>query len=313
MSANVETMFSVREVPWHGLGTIVQEAPTSEEAIRLAGLDWRVDQYPVYAHMDDYQIHVPQTFANIRSDNHASLGVVGNRYKIIQNADAFNFVDNLAEDGIVHYETAGALGSGERIWLLAKTENFKLLDDDVENYIVFTNSHDGKQSIKVADVPIRVVCQNTLNLALRNAKRTWRTTHAGNISAKMEEAKYTLNMVSKYTDALMAEAEKLVAQKVNKAKFDKFVEELFPLDKDESKRKATNIIEMRDELKVRLYSSPDLANFANTKWGVLNAVSDFVDHTVPQRNTDTFKEKNFARIVDGHDIFDRAYALLNVA
>ena len=91
MSANVETMFSVREDPWHGLGEIVQEAPTSQEAIKLAGLNWTVEQHPVFAHMDKYQVLVPDTLANIRSDNHETLGVVGNRYKIVQNIDAFDF------------------------------------------------------------------------------------------------------------------------------------------------------------------------------------------------------------------------------
>ena len=120
MAANVESMFYVREVPWHGLGTKVEEAPTSEEALRIAGLNWTVDQTPVYT---DSGLLIPGYKANRRSTDGSILGIVSDRYKIVQNTEAFEFTDAIVgetEDGVVKYETAGSLCGGKRIWLLAK-------------------------------------------------------------------------------------------------------------------------------------------------------------------------------------------------
>ena len=168
MSANVESMMYVREKPWHGLGEMVQEAPTSADALRLAGLDWRVDSKPVQVcggrKVDGFR-------ANVRATDGAVLGMVSDRYRICQNTDAFDFTDNLI-GGEVRYETAGSLQGGRKIWLLAKLPDTFLLGDAVEPYLCFTNSHDGSSAIRVCMTPVRVVCQNTLNIALSGAKRT---------------------------------------------------------------------------------------------------------------------------------------------
>lgn len=116
MAANVETMFYTREKPWHGLGIRVAEAPSSEEALRLAGLDWQVKQEPVYT---DTGEAIPGYKANIRDRDRRVLGVVTDRYKIIQNKEAFAFTDALLGKG-VRYETAGSLQGGRRVWLLAR-------------------------------------------------------------------------------------------------------------------------------------------------------------------------------------------------
>lgn len=159
MAANVETMFSVRETPWHGLGTIIQDAPDSKEAIKLAGLNWRVIQSDVLCKVDGSPI--PGFKANIRDTDGKVLGLVTDRYRIVQNEEAFAFTDALLGEG-VRYETAGALSSGKRVWMLAKLEDRIITDEKVSPYLVFTNSHDGSGAIKVAITPVRVVCQNTL-------------------------------------------------------------------------------------------------------------------------------------------------------
>ena len=116
MAANVETMFSVREKPWHGLGRIVAEAPTSKEALKLAGLDWKVVQEPIYTELHRV---VEGYKANVRDSDRKVLGVVSDRYKVVQNADAFSFTDELLGKG-VRYETAGSLQEGKKVWLLAR-------------------------------------------------------------------------------------------------------------------------------------------------------------------------------------------------
>ena len=162
MPALVESMMYVREKPWHGLGTQVEEAPTSAEALRMAGLDWNVVQRNIQvcggAKIQNYK-------ANIRDSDGTVLGVVTDRYKIVQNAEAFEFTDSLI-GGEVRYETAGSLNGGRKIWLLAKLPETEIVGDKTEPYLCFTNTHDGSGAIRVCMTPIRVVCNNTLNLAL---------------------------------------------------------------------------------------------------------------------------------------------------
>ena len=166
MAANIETMFYTREKPWHGLGVRVSEAPESAEALRLAGLDWEVDQEPIFT---EENVLIPGYKANIRNTDRRVLGVVTDRYKVIQNTEAFSFTDALLGEG-VRYETAGSLQGGRKIWLLARLpKEYIISGDRISPYLVFSNTHDGSGSVKVAITPIRVVCNNTLNLALSTA------------------------------------------------------------------------------------------------------------------------------------------------
>ena len=198
MSANVETMFFTRVTPWHGLGTRVEEAPGSKEALVLAGLDWKVVQKPIFT---EDGLPVNGFKANIRDRDSQVLGVVTNRYKVVQNEDAFAFTDKLLGEGVT-YETAGSLQDGRRTWILAKLpQRYIISGDEITPYLVFMNSHDGTGAIKAAMTPVRVVCQNTLNLALSTAKRSWSTNHTGDIKGKLEDARNTLL----YADLYMGE------------------------------------------------------------------------------------------------------------
>lgn len=211
MAANVETMFSVREKPWHGLGTIVAEAPTSADAIRLAGLDWLVVQEPVYT---NFNKPVEGYRANVRSSDRKVLGVVSDRYRVVQNADAFSFTDELLGKG-VRYETAGSLQEGRKVWLLASLpREYIIAGERISPYLVFSNTHDGSGSVKVAVTPVRVVCNNTLNLALGTAKRSFSMVHTGNIRDKIQEARDTLFLAEEYMECLGTEFERLRRQKV---------------------------------------------------------------------------------------------------
>ena len=159
MSANVETMFYTREKPWHGLGTRVEAAPTSADALICAGLDWLVEQRDVYT---EYSNIIPGYKANTRNTDETILGIVSNRYKVVQNVDAFQFTDDLLGAGVT-YETAGALQGGRKVWMLARMPHrYIIAGDEIAPYLVVMNSHDGSSGIKVAMTPIRVVCQNTL-------------------------------------------------------------------------------------------------------------------------------------------------------
>lgn len=310
MAANVETMFSVREKPWHGLGKIVMEAPTSKDALRLAGLDWNVVQEPIYTEFNEV---VEGYKANVRDTDRKVLGVVSDRYKVVQNADAFSFTDELLGKG-VRYETAGSLQEGKKVWLLARLPREYIIGGErISPYLVFSNTHDGSGSVKVAVTPVRVVCNNTLNLALDTASRSFSMVHTGNIQDKIQEAKDTLFMAESYMDCLGAEFEQLRRQKMTDAQVKEFMELLLPIEKDSTQIQSKNILRLREDLKKRYYDAPDLQKVGNNAYRFINAVSDFATHAKPLRRTANYNENLFARTIDGNPLIDKAYQLLKTA
>jgi len=300
MSALVETMFSVREKPWHGQGTIVQTAPTSADALRMAGLDWRVEARPIY---DRNGNPIEGYVANTRDSDNSVLGIVTNRYSIIQNSEAFAFTDAVVGDkNGVHYETAGSLRNGKQVWLLAKMPSARVAGDDVEPYLCFTNTHDGSGAVRVCMTPVRVVCNNTLNLALSSAKRQWSTIHKGKISQKVAEAQATLELAQRYMVELDEAANKFANVTVRPEWLEKQLKEWFPMNEDDSNCKKSNINDLRDGF-MYCYMRPDIAQFFGTAWGVINAASDMA-HMTPQRKTETFAENNFQRVIYGAPLLD---------
>ena len=298
MSHGIENLFSVRVKPWHGLGTIVEEAKTSKEAIELAGLNWNVVNKPIYTD----GMKIPNYVANIRDSDNSVLGIVTNRYQIVQNLEAFDFTDSLLNEQ-VKYETAGSLFNGKKIWLLAKMPSTKILDDEVEPYICFTNTHDGSGAVRCIMTPVRVVCNNTLNLALSTAKRAWSTRHVGDIMQKLEQAKKSLGLANSYIEELSKTSDIMANTKISEEEVNNIVSGLFPINEEDSDRKKNNMKQMRDGF-ISCYFAPDIAKFMNTKWGVINAAADFADHMIPNRKTEKYQENNFDRILNGHIIVD---------
>lgn len=310
MAANVETMFYTREKPWHGLGTMVAEAPDSKHALELAGLDWHVTQKSLFTVNG---IMVPGFKANVRETDNRVLGVVTDRYKVVQNEDAFAFTDELLGEGI-RYETAGALQDGRRTWILAKLpQRYIISGDEITPYLVFMNSHDGTGAIKAAMTPIRVVCQNTLNLALARAKRSWSTHHTGNIKNKMEEARNTLIFADRYMAELGKEVDGLNRLKISDKQVSEYLDELFPISENASGQQQKNIIRMKEDVKSRYYDAPDLQEIGKNAYRFVNAVSDFATHAKPLKERSNYKESLFARTVDGNALIDKAYEMVKSA
>lgn len=310
MAANVETMFYTREKPWHGLGVRVEEAPTSADALCLAGLDWEVVQEPIFTGAGDA---ITGYRVNVRDSDRKVLGVVSDRYKIIQNREAFAFTDTLLGSG-VRYETAGSLQEGRRVWLLARLpREYIIAGERISPYLVFSNSHDGSGAVRVALTPIRVVCNNTLNLALERASRSWSMIHTGNISDKMQEAKDTLFMAEKYMDNLGEEFEYLRGQKITDSQLKEYVGQLLPLEKDATSIQEKNTLKLREDMLSRYYDAPDLRGVGNNAYRFINAVSDFATHAKPLRRTANYNENLFMRTMDGNPMIDKAYQLVKAA
>ena len=315
MIMETDQMFSVREKPWHYELTkehtkIIQEAPNSREALVAAGLDWNVVSMPVY---QENGLLIPGYKANVRDKDNMVLGIVSGRYKIVQNTEAFEFTDSLigeTENGEVRYETAGSLYNGKKVWLLAKLPTTKVLDDDVEPYLCFANSFDGSGAVQVCITGIRVVCQNTLNIALNTAKRKWSTKHVGDMQSKLEEAKLCLRMADSYMANLDVEADRLANAKLYEEEIEKILDEMFPVDDKTTERKKSNILQFKQNF-WKAYDMPDITKFGSSAWRGVNAMSDVITHAAPARNTATYNENRWAKIMDGHMLLDTFTNLVN--
>lgn len=310
MAVNVETMFYTREKSWHGLGVRVEEAPSSADALHLAGLDWQVEQEPIYtgtgAEIFGYK-------ANVRDSDRKVLGVVTDRYRIIQNQEAFAFTDELIGSG-VRYETAGSLHGGRKVWLLARLPREYIISGErISPYMVFSNTHDGSGAVRVALTPVRVVCNNTLNLALSTASRSWSMIHTGNIKDKIQDAKDTLFMAEEYMDSLGKEFERLRQLKITDRQVKEYIAHLIPMEKGATPAQGKNIAKLREDMECRYYDAPDLKGIGSNAYRFINAVSDFATHSRPLRRTANYSENLFIRTMDGNPLIDKAYQLVSAA
>ena len=205
------SFFSVQEKAWHGLGQVVEGYPTSTEAIKFAGLDYEVSKEEIYTcnfnsdgQLMDYTNRVKTHLATMRKDTGDVLGIVGKDYEIVQNKDAFTFFDSIVDGEGILYETAGALGKGERIFITAKLPNYIRVgkDDLIEQYLFLTTSHDGYGSISAAFTPIRIVCNNTLNAALRNQSNSIKIRHTANAKERLAQAHHLMGISNKLSAEL---------------------------------------------------------------------------------------------------------------
>ena len=208
--------FSVKEKAWHGLGQIVQDYPTSAEALKFAGLDYTVAKRKLFTYdnnneiadddieMKTPEIEVPNYFATIRTDNETILGVVGKDYQVVQNVDAFSFFDAIVGGDGIQYETAGALNKGEKCFITAKLPDYIKVgkEDLIEQYLFLTTSHDGSGSITAAFTPVRVCCQNTLNAALRYQSNAIKIRHTTNAKERLEDAHKLMGITNQLSNEL---------------------------------------------------------------------------------------------------------------
>lgn len=209
------SFMSVQQKAWHGLGQIVTDYPTSAEAIKHAGLDFTVEKRKMYINsqnndlselgLGSNEIEVPDFFSTVRRDTNDILGVVGKGYHIIQNTDAFSFFDAIVGggDGIL-YETAGALGKGERIFITAKLPDYITVgrNDLIEQYLFLTTTHDGTGSINAAFTPVRIVCNNTLNAALKNQTNTVKIRHTASAKERLSTAHKLMDISSQFANSI---------------------------------------------------------------------------------------------------------------
>lgn len=306
-----ETMFRV--TPWAGMGNEITEAPNSAEAIKLAGLDWEVKQQPSFIMIDDKPVKTGDII-NYRDSDNSILGTVKDRYQVVQNHEAFEFTDALIENGDARYETAGSLFGGKVVWMLAKLPSDSVLGDEMDRFLLFSNSHDGSRAVTVTTTNIRVWCSNTLNMALANAKRKWTFVHKGDMDSKLDEARKSLILADSYNEEFKKQAEKLATKKVSVEQARKILDAMFPLpNEDISKTKLAHMVQLRENF-IKCYNADDIADYKGTAWGMVNAFSDMIYHGgATLRQTKGYEENRLASVISGNTMFDKAYSLILAA
>lgn len=215
--------FFVKTKPWHDVGHVIENAPTIEEGIKLAGLDWNVRLENLYLN-DGREV---ANKATIRESDNSILGVVGNNYSVLQNIEAFSWFNPLLESGLCKLESAGSLFEGKRLWILAKltTKQISITDNDIiDKYILLSNSHDSTMSVRVGFTPIRVVCNNTLTMA-KNSKESslLRIKHTKNLNINLEMLRSTINLIDADFEATADQYRLLAKTDINKADLEKYI------------------------------------------------------------------------------------------
>jgi phage/plasmid-like protein (TIGR03299 family) len=270
------SMMYFKEVPWHSLGTKLEKPATAEEAIKAAGLGFTVKKMRLKTVIPE--LSVDGHFATVRLDTFDVLGVVGSRYVPIQNREAFTTFDALVGEGEAIYHTAGILGKGERIWLLAKLPDYIRVngDDIVEKYLLLTNAHDGSSAVRVKLTPIRVVCENTLTLALSGAEQEVHIRHTANAEAKMKEAHEVLGLTNKLYAELDYIFNLMSKKKMTKAMTEGYIRNIFP--RSPVKMYPTQMKSISEKVLELVETGVGNEQAKGTLWGAYNSVTEYVDH-----------------------------------
>ena len=279
--------------PWWDMGfKVTDHLMLSKEIMQKALIDWLVEQHQIYVHHvnSEHQVvhqEVPGMVANCRSDNNEVLGIVTEKYKVVQNFEAFDFVDSLHMDGIIKYEAAGSLKGGKFVWLLAKMpQEFEVVaGDKLEQYILFTTAHDGSRAVRVLPTSVRVVCWNTLSLATANESKGLSIRHKGNIMDKLDDARKVIMTAQNKFDTFHASARKLASTKFDIKELEALTQLLIPKEKgknDTRRQKA------RASILSAFTSDPqNIDGVRGTAWAAFNAVTQHVDHNSGYKGKNT--------------------------
>jgi phage/plasmid-like protein (TIGR03299 family) len=288
------------KVPWHGLGTPLKNPATAAAAIRAASLDWEVVKAPLHLKQDTRYPVVADRFAMVRADQLSQpaphiLGIVGKDYTPLQNRDAFNWFDPIVGRDAAVYHTAGALGQGERVWILAKLPgDFCVVGDDITHkYLLLSNSHDGSGSVHVKFTPIRVVCQNTLTMALSQGKGI-RIKHTSSLPERMALAEQTLGIIRERFDEIQTSFQNLATVALNDARLTAYLQLVFPDPADKEDERAMNRAAQARVHSRQLFeqgSGNTAEKVRGTLWAAYNGVTEFIDYSrggrLPDRHLDS--------------------------
>jgi len=309
------SFFSAKEICWHKLGVVTNKALNSSEAIIMAGLDYKVGLAPIYVPVKRIRVDealnfrevarlienekpnyseiktIPKKFGTFREDTGIPFGVVGGKYTIVQNIEAFDFFDSIIGKGLAQYETAGALGNGETIFITAKLPDTLLVNgkDPIDKYLLFTNTHDGSGAIQVLFTPIRVVCNNTLTMALQGANFKFTVRHTKSANDKLQNAAKVLGITNKATNELQEVFDIMSKTRMDDNMLTNFITTALDLQVDEQtgklSTKAKNILN-----NVLEYNSigigQDIESCKGTVFGAYNAITGYFQNVKSYDNNE---------------------------
>ncbi len=344
MSANINfnkstekySFYSKKDVAWHGLGQVVQEAKTSTEVIELAQLNWKVEKLPIYCKypldsniLDENGVKqrgkiVPNLKATVRMDTGEPLGSCSDRYEVLNNIDAFNFIDNIVGQKLAIYETAGALGKGETVFVTAKLPSYiKPTNNDkdiIEKYILFTTSHDGSSAVRAMFTPIRVVCNNTLNMALSNNCGRVNMRHTKNLQDKIKNAMQIMKLYEDYEAKLIYDLATMSKFNITEKQTDIILANTFLtseqlgifnmnngilLSRDLPQKKLNQLIYVKDYIE----SGPGQEYSKGTAYWLYNGITSYFNNGKEYND----KEDRFLSLSDGNEykLAQKAYSFIN--
>ena len=290
---NGEVAFALRGAPaWHNLANRIfakDEEVTTQLMLDEAKLsNWNVRLSPITDHISDTWNDVSNSHLVLRTNPFNGgtdvLANVGKRYKVVQNEELFAFADNIHDaDPNCRWESAGSLRSGKVVFGTVEIPRTMVLDpqganDETKLYLIVWTSHDGSVAVQAAVTPVRVVCQNTLNLAMRNAKQSFKIRHTQTAEGKIQIARETLGLTLGYFDEFEKQAQELFATEVTDKKFHEIIRAIYPKPEKDTKGALTkweNKVTLIDDL---YFNSPTQANIKGNAWGVVNALTERLDY-----------------------------------
>ena len=276
---------------WNAIGKDVKECTDLSTVLEKSGLNYTVEKHPVLVDMPDGKHVIPNRFVTTRSTDGHIYDVISDKFEIVQNGDAFDFVNYMSNE--IEFEKAGETASG-MVYIIAKLPTKNILGDKFIPHVIFRNGFTGKVKISAAICPLRVVCQNQFNFAFKNSANTVNVRHVGNIEAKLEEAREILKVSADYMTTLDKTAQALAKKKITQAGLGRILDVMFPMENKDTMNpyKLTRLESARDDF-MQAYDADDNYQFWGTGWGVVNAYTDFVTHREAMGNTATKEEGKF--------------------
>jgi phage/plasmid-like protein (TIGR03299 family) len=290
---NGEVAFALRGKPaWHNLANRIfnqDEDVTTQTMLEEAKLaNWNVRLSPLTDHISESWNDVSDAHLVLRTNpfNQETdvLATVGKRYKPVQNEELFAFADAIHDaNADCRWESAGSLKKGKVVFGTVDIPRTMVLDpqganDETKLYLIVWTSHDGSVAVQAAVTPVRVVCQNTLNLAMRNAKQSFKIRHTQSVEGRIQVARETLGLALGYFDEFEIEAQALFNQAITDAEFSKLIQTIYPKPEKDAKgalKKWENKVVLLDDL---YHNSPTNATIKGTKWGAFNAITERLDY-----------------------------------
>lgn len=302
---------AVGEKAWHGLGQYVTEAMTAAQAIELGGLNYLVEKQPVQIVGGAV---IPGTFATVRTDTGDALGVVSADYSVIQNHEAFEFFDAIIDSGEAIFQTAGALGKGEGIFITAKLPADILVNgEQVENYLLLTAGHNGRWPIQAGFTGIRVVCNNTLIAALRGLQNKVTILHYSNAKENLKNATRVMGMASRYIEQLEPTFQRMAEVKITDKRLRAYIEEVMKphgqkeqISREEFSKVFTNKVESVMAF-AHDHETQRSKAARGTVWGAYNAVSGYYNYLKNYKSQEDKMQDVYFK--NGSRVIEHAYEL----